>query len=64
MKVIDKDSEHTGEFKCHIKPPWVFLWEKVEINQDLIDVNSILKGITRTEVIYVTVKYKETLYDL
>lgn len=32
---------------------------KMVINQDLIKVDSILKGITRTEVIYVSVIRKE-----
>lgn len=52
MNVIDKDCEHTSEFKHHKNNHCFFLWEKAEINQELIKVNKILKRITRTEVFF------------
>lgn len=51
-----------SETKSITENHYYFLWEKTEINQDLIKVDSILKGITRAEVIYMGVKCKEILY--
>lgn len=64
MNRIDKGGEHTDKFKSIKGDRYCFLWEKVEINQDLIKANSVLEEVTRTEVVYVNVRCRETLYDL
>lgn len=64
MNVIDKDGGYTSKFKSIKENHSYFHWEKAEINQGLFKVDSVLKGLIRTEVIYVNVKCKETLYNL
>lgn len=64
MNIIDKGGEHIDKFKSTKRDRYCFLWEKVEINQDLIKANSVLEEVRRTEVVYVNVRCKETLCDL